>query len=163
VSGSPAADRPARAAFLNSSPHGVPGPVAGQPAAVRQGPRSDLRRKNAGAVDRGRPPFPGDGPTLIIALSTLRCMILPGLISLAFYKRRPSSAQIVLGLIATIALSAALGYISPGGPLGPWGSVLVAVIGGVLLYAGILAYLMYRYQPAHSLSARPANPPDPHP
>jgi uncharacterized membrane protein YeaQ/YmgE (transglycosylase-associated protein family) len=89
-------------------------------------------------------------------------MILPGLISIAFYKRRPSALQITLGLAATVILSALLGYISPGGPLGQWGSVVVAVIGGVLLYFGILAYLYYRYQPRHAespMATPPAVPP----
>jgi hypothetical protein len=80
-------------------------------------------------------------------------MILPGLISLAFYKRRPSTVQIVIGLVATVALSAVLGYVSPPGPLTRDGSVVVAIAGGVLLYFGILAYLYYRYQPT------PTNPP----
>lgn len=89
-------------------------------------------------------------------------MILPGLISLAFYKRRPTAGQVALGLVATVALSAVLGYVSPGGPLGQWGSVVVAIIGGVLLYLAILAYLLYRYQPhreAAAMSSPPAAPP----
>lgn len=77
-------------------------------------------------------------------------VILPGLISIAFYKRRPSTTQIVLGLVATVLLSALLGYVSPGGPLGQVGSVIVAIIGGVLLYVAILAYLWYVYYPKHS-------------
>ena len=86
-------------------------------------------------------------------------MILPGLVSLAFYKRRPSNLEVVVGMIVTIALSAVLGYVSPGGPLGQLGSVVVAVIGGLLLYFGILAYLIYRYQPRHARStvASPAD------
>ena len=86
-------------------------------------------------------------------------MILPGLISLAFYKRRPSAAQVGLGLLATIALSSVLGYFSPSGPLGRTGSVVVAIVGGVLLYAGILAYLSYRYRhPRSETSGAPAPP-----
>ena len=84
-------------------------------------------------------------------------MFAPGIISLAFYKRRPSRVQVILGLIATIVLSALLGYISPGGPIGQIGSVILAVIGGVILYVVILAYLIYRYQPRH------AKPPTPKP
>jgi uncharacterized membrane protein YeaQ/YmgE (transglycosylase-associated protein family) len=76
-------------------------------------------------------------------------MFAPGIISLAFYKRRPSRVQIILGLIATIVLSALLGYISPSGPLTQLGSVILAVIGGVIIYFAILAYLIYRYQPRH--------------
>ena len=77
-------------------------------------------------------------------------MFVPGIISLAFYKRRPSRVQVILGLVATIVLSAFLGYISPGGPIGQIGSVILAVIGGVILYVAILAYLVYRYQPRHA-------------
>jgi uncharacterized membrane protein YeaQ/YmgE (transglycosylase-associated protein family) len=85
-------------------------------------------------------------------------MILPGLISLAFYKKPPSTSQVVLGLVATVVLSALLGYISPGGPLGVDGSIVVAIIGGVVIYFGILAYLRYRYYPKHSSEATPAPP-----
>jgi uncharacterized membrane protein YeaQ/YmgE (transglycosylase-associated protein family) len=77
-------------------------------------------------------------------------MFAPGVISLAFYKRRPSRVQVILGLVATIVLSALLGYISPSGPLTQLGSVIVAVVGGVILYVAILAYLLYRYQPRHA-------------
>ncbi len=85
-------------------------------------------------------------------------MIAPGIISLAFYKRRPSRIQVILGLIATVVLSALLGYISPGGPLGQIGSAIVAVAGGAILYVGILAYLVYRYQPRHVKPPKPASP-----
>jgi len=85
-------------------------------------------------------------------------MFAPGIISLAFYKRRPSRVQVILGLIATVVLSALLGYISPGGPLGQVGSVIVAVVGGVILYVAILAYLVYRYQPKHVKPPMPASP-----
>src|SRR5207302_10211171 len=84
-------------------------------------------------------------------------MFAPGIISLAFYKRRPSRVQVILGLVATVVLSALLGYISPGGSLGQVGSVILAVIGGVILYVVILAVLLYWYQPRH------ANPPMPTP
>jgi len=84
-------------------------------------------------------------------------MFAPGIISLAFYKRRPSRVQVILGVVATIVLSALLGYISPGGSLGQVGSVIVAVVGGVILYVVILAILLYWYQPRH------ANPPLPKP
>ena len=85
-------------------------------------------------------------------------MILPGLISLAFYKRSPSLAQVILGLFATVVLSAVLGYISPGGPLGQVGSVIVAITGGVILYSVILAYLHYRYIPRHAKPPMPTPP-----
>jgi hypothetical protein len=85
-------------------------------------------------------------------------MILPGLISIAFYKKRPSPLQTGLGLAAAIVLSAALGYISPGGPLGRLGSVIVAVIGGVAIYVAILWYLVYVYQPRHAVPPSPNSP-----
>jgi uncharacterized membrane protein YeaQ/YmgE (transglycosylase-associated protein family) len=85
-------------------------------------------------------------------------MFAPGIISLAFYKRRPSQVQVILGLVATIVLSALLGYISPGGPLGQIGSVILAVVGGVILYVAILAYLIYRYQPRHAKPSMPTRP-----
>lgn len=90
-------------------------------------------------------------------------MILPGLISLAFYRRRPTMAQIAGGTALTIVFSAALGFISPPGPLGQAGSVIVAVIGGLVLYFGILAYLLYRYHPRHAAAptAAPPVPPSP--
>src|SRR5437899_12742425 len=77
-------------------------------------------------------------------------MFVPGIISLAFYKRRPSRVQVILGLVATIVLSALLGYISPGGSLGQVGSVMLAVVGGVILYVASLAVLLYWYQPSHA-------------
>jgi uncharacterized membrane protein YeaQ/YmgE (transglycosylase-associated protein family) len=89
-------------------------------------------------------------------------MFAPGSISLAFDKRRPSRVQVILGLVATVVLSALLGYISPSGPLTQVGSVIVAVIGGVILYVAILAYLLYRYQPKHAKSPM-AKPPEPAP
>jgi hypothetical protein len=73
-------------------------------------------------------------------------MILPGLISLAFYKRRPSGFQIALGLAATIALSALLGYLQLVGSPGVWENVALAVVGGVVLYLAILAYLFHRFR-----------------
>lgn len=83
-------------------------------------------------------------------------MIAPGIIGLAFYKRKPSRLQVILGLIATIVLSALLGYVSPPGALGSQlASVIVAIIGGVIIYVAILAYLVYRYQPRH---AKPKTP-----
>ncbi|MCI4344740.1 MAG: hypothetical protein L3J87_03850 [Thermoplasmata archaeon] len=88
-------------------------------------------------------------------------MILPGLISLAFYKRRPTGAQILAGLAATIALSAVLGYVSPPGPLTQLGSVIVAIVGGVLLYAAILVFLLYRYQPRRAGAPLPPRPTPP--
>jgi len=74
-------------------------------------------------------------------------MILPGLISAVFYRRRPSTLQISLGLVFTIVLSGLLGYIQDVGTSRVWENVAVAIVGGVILYAAILAYLIYRYFP----------------
>jgi uncharacterized membrane protein YeaQ/YmgE (transglycosylase-associated protein family) len=83
-------------------------------------------------------------------------MFAPGIISLAFYKRKPSRIQVILGLVATIVLSALLGYISPPGPFATQlGSVIAAVIGGVILYIAILAILLYWYQPRHAKPQMP--------
>jgi uncharacterized membrane protein YeaQ/YmgE (transglycosylase-associated protein family) len=82
-------------------------------------------------------------------------MFVPGIISLAFYKRRPSRVQVILGLVATVVLSALLGYISPPVPFGQLGSVILAVVGGVILYVAILAILLYWYQPRQ---AKPRTP-----
>ncbi|MFZ3356311.1 MAG: hypothetical protein WA549_06080 [Thermoplasmata archaeon] len=88
-------------------------------------------------------------------------MILPGLISLAFYKRRPGTVPIALGLSGTVLLSALLGYISPDGPLTRLGSIVIAMIGGVILYVTILAYLIYGDQPRHTNPPAPSAPPVP--
>lgn len=74
-------------------------------------------------------------------------MILPGLISVAFYRRRPTMAQVVLGLAFTVVLSAALGYWQDYGTSRVWLNVALAIVGGVLLYVAILAYLVYVYLP----------------
>jgi hypothetical protein len=87
-------------------------------------------------------------------------MILPGLVSVAFYRRRPSPVQIALGIVVTVVLSAIIGYVSPPGPLGSVAaSVVVAIGGGLLLYVAILAYLLYVYQPGRRAAA--SAPPDP--
>lgn len=86
-------------------------------------------------------------------------MFAPGIISLAFYKRKPSKVQVILGLVATIVLSALLGYVSPPGVLGSQlASVIAAVIGGVIIYVAILAILLYWYQPRHAKSPSMAQP-----
>src|SRR5438445_13202788 len=103
----------------------------------------------------GRPLFI---PSKVLAVP----MFAPGIISLAFYKRRPSRVQVILGLVATIVLSALLGYISPGGPLGQVGSVILAVVGGVILYVVILAGLLRGYLARHA-KLRTQTPPAPAP
>src|SRR5256885_15150839 len=85
-------------------------------------------------------------------------MFIPRIISLAFYKRRPSRVQVILGLVATIVLSALLGYISPSGSLGQVGSVILAVGGGGILYVMIFAGLPFLYQPRDAQSRPPTTP-----
>jgi hypothetical protein len=77
-------------------------------------------------------------------------MILPGLISAAFYRRRPSALQIGLGLAFTVVLSGLLGYIQDVGTSRVWDNVVLAIVGGVILYVAILAYLVYVYLPKRS-------------
>ena len=85
-------------------------------------------------------------------------MILPGLISAAFYRRRPSALQIVLGLVFTIVLSGLLGYIQDVGTSRVWENVALAIVGGVILYVVILVYLVYRYYPKHEKVGEPSTP-----
>lgn len=80
-------------------------------------------------------------------------MILPGLISIAFYRRRPTALQISLGLISTIVLSGLLGYIQDVGTSRVWENVAIAIVGGVIIYVAILAYLVYRYFPKRAMAA----------
>src|SRR5258708_15912740 len=89
-------------------------------------------------------------------------MFVPGIISLAFYKRRPSRVQVILGLVATIVLSALLGYISPGGPLGQIGSVIMAAGPGAGPLRGMFAAPPSCY-PTRCAQAPPAHPPPPPP
>src|SRR5258708_33619696 len=85
-------------------------------------------------------------------------MFVPGIISLAFYKRRPSRVQVILGLVATVVLSALLGYISPGGPLGQVGSVIVAVGGGGVLFVVVFGVLLFLVPTKAAEEAIPAPP-----
>ncbi len=80
-------------------------------------------------------------------------MILPGLISVAFYRRRPSALQIGLGVVFTIVLSGLLGYIQDVGTSRVGENVILAIVGGVILYVAILAYLVYRYLPKRGMAA----------
>jgi hypothetical protein len=92
-------------------------------------------------------------------------MILPGLISIAFYRRRPSALQISLGLVFTVAVSALLGYVQDVGTSRVWENVTVAIVGGVILYVAILAYLILRYFPRRATAGKlqAAPPPAPPP
>lgn len=83
-------------------------------------------------------------------------MILPGLIAAAYYRRRPSTLQIALGIVFTVVVSALLGYIQDMGTSRVWVNVVEAVVGGLILYAAVLAYLLYRYFPAQARLAEAA-------
>jgi len=86
-------------------------------------------------------------------------MIIPGLISVAFYRRRPTTVQIVLGLVFTIVVSGLLGYWQDYGTSRVWENTILAVIGGVILYVAILVYLLYRYLPRHASTNVPSSVP----
>jgi protein-S-isoprenylcysteine O-methyltransferase Ste14 len=73
-------------------------------------------------------------------------MMVPGLIAIAFYRRWPSRAQILIGAVATVLACAVLGYVLPPGSLGRLGSVSLAIVGGLLLYFAILAFFYVRIQ-----------------
>ncbi len=77
-----------------------------------------------------------------------------------FYRRRPSTLQIILGLVFTIVLSGLLGYIQDVGTYRVWENVALAIVGGVILYVAILAYLVYRYFPRRAMAGeQPASSP----
>ena len=91
-------------------------------------------------------------------------MILPGLISVAFYRRRPSALQIGLGLAFTVVLSGLLGYIQDAGTSRVWENVALAIVGGVIIYVAVLLYLIYRYFPKREMAqerpvSSPSSPP----
>lgn len=83
-------------------------------------------------------------------------MIAPGLISVLFYRRRPTRWQIALGTAFTIAFSGLLGYLQDAGTSRVWDNVILAIVGGVILYAAILAYLVYVHLPKREAAARSA-------
>ena len=86
-------------------------------------------------------------------------MILPGLISVAFYRRRPKTWEIVMGLVFTVVVSALLGYWQDYGTSRVWENTILAAVGGVILYVAILAYLLYRYFPKRASSGVEATVP----
>ncbi len=89
-------------------------------------------------------------------------MILPGLVSVAFYRRRPGALQIGLGLAFTVVVSGLLGYWQDEGKSFVWDNVALAIVGGVVLYVAILVYLVYVYLPKRARSATgAASPPSP--
>ncbi len=74
-------------------------------------------------------------------------MFAPGLISVAFYRRRPTALQVALGTAFTIGASGLLGYLQDAGTSRVWENVALAIVGGLVLYVAILAYLIYVYLP----------------
>jgi len=106
-----------------------------------------------------------DGSSVIVLEQIRRPMIIPGLISVAFYRRRPTTLQIVLGLTFTIVFSGLLGYWQDYGTSRVWENTILAIVGGVILYVAILIYLVYRYLPRQAGTnvtpgaAPPAPPP----
>lgn len=76
-------------------------------------------------------------------------MFAPGLISVVFYRRRPTALQVVLGVAFTVVLSGLLGYLQDAGTPRVWENVALAIILGLVLYVAILLYLVYAYFPKH--------------
>ncbi len=76
-------------------------------------------------------------------------MFAPGLISAAFYRRRPTRLQIAGGVAFTAALSGLLGYVQDAGTSRVWENVALAIVLGLVLYVAILAYLVYVCFPKH--------------
>lgn len=86
-------------------------------------------------------------------------MMLPGLISVAFYRRRPTVGQITLGLVFTVVVSGLLGYVQDYGTSRVWENAILAIVLGLVLYMAILAYLWYVYFPKHEAPRPVSNPP----
>jgi hypothetical protein len=82
-------------------------------------------------------------------------MFAPGLIAAVLYRRRPTNLQIALSVAFTVVISGLLGYIQDAGTSRVWENVALAIIGGVVLYAAILAYLVYVYFPKREKLAVP--------
>jgi hypothetical protein len=88
-----------------------------------------------------------DGNFVIALKPSCGTMIIPGLISVAFYRRRPTTIQFALSLAFTIVVSGLLGYWQDYGTSRVWENTILAIIGGVILYVAILVYLVYWYLP----------------
>jgi len=88
-------------------------------------------------------------------------MFAPGLIAAVLYRRRPTGVQITLGIAFTVAVSALLGYVQDAGTSRVWENVTLAIIGGVILYVAILAYLIYVYFPKRERQGAPPRQPAP--
>ena len=83
-------------------------------------------------------------------------MFAPGLIAAVFYRRRPTRLQNALGLSFTVAVSGLLGYIQDAGTSRVWENVALAIVLGIVLYAAILAYLVYVYFPRRERHTAPS-------
>jgi len=82
-------------------------------------------------------------------------VFVPGLVSAVFYRRRPTRLQITLGIAFTVVVSGLLGYVQDAGTSRVWENVTLAIVGGMVLYLGILAYLEYVYFPKREKLAPP--------
>ncbi|MCI4336566.1 MAG: hypothetical protein L3K18_05030 [Thermoplasmata archaeon] len=82
-------------------------------------------------------------------------MFAPGLVAAVFYRRRPTRLQNALGIAFTVAVSGLLGYVQDAGTSRVWENVALAILLGVVLYAAILAYLLYVYFPKRERLAGP--------
>lgn len=80
-------------------------------------------------------------------------MFAPGLVSAVFYRRRPGRAQIALGAAFTVGASALLGYVQDAGTSRVWENAGLAIVGGLVLYGAILAYLLYVHFPRRERAA----------
>ena len=83
-------------------------------------------------------------------------MFAPGLISAIFYRRRPSGVQIALGVAFTVGGSGLLGYVQDLGTARVWENVALAILGGLILYGAILAYLLYVHFPKRAGTVTPS-------
>ena len=130
----------------------------------REGCTSPKNRETTG-MEMGLPggPAPPTGRSSALRSESSRPgrkhVILPGLISAAFYRRRPSYLQIALGILFTVVLSGLLGYLQDVGTPRVWENVVLAIVGGLVLYFAILAYLLYRYLPRHPRTSPGASAP----
>jgi hypothetical protein len=85
---------------------------------------------------------PEIGPTAFNSRERLwQRTILPGLIPVVLYRRRPSALRIGLRLISALFLSGLLGYVQETGTSRVKKIAIPATEGGVTLCVAVLAYL----------------------